>query len=140
MSPRLALLALGLVPCVACITPSVVGEEDRAVVLDAADTAWVAATPADLPGTYVSVELTGPLAAALRMVVYLFQADGTYTGAGLVDGAPSRFQVIDGTWAMEADTLLLDGGAPATVEVAEDGSLRLTGDEGRVVLRREKDR
>lgn len=135
----LAVCAIAL-PTGACIAPSVVAKEDRGATLDAADCAWRPGTESDLPGTYVSTELSGPLAASLRKIVYLFEPEGTYTGAGLIDDAPPRFEVIDGRWSMEDDGLHLDGGAPATVEVAEDGSLRLSGAEGRVVLRREIDR
>ena len=124
----------------ACIAPSVVAREDRAVDLGAAELEWRLGTEADLPGTYVSTELSGPLAAALRKVVYLFEANGTYTGAGLIDDIPPHFEVTSGNWRIDGDGLRLDDGAPATLEVAEDGSLRLSGDEGRVVLRRESRR
>jgi hypothetical protein len=131
--------ALTLLPS-ACIAPSVVAREDRAVDLGAAEVDWRSATEADLPGTFVSTELSGPLATVLRKVVYLFEAEGTYTGAGLIDDVPPRFEVISGRWRIDGDGLRLDGGAPATLEVAEDGSLRLSGEEGRVVLRREASR
>ena len=136
---QLAALLLIFLPG-ACIAPSVVAKEDRAVALEAEETAWRPGTESDLPGTFVSTELTGPLAASLRKIVYLFESGGTYTGAGLIDGVPPYFAVTSGHWRLFADGLRLDEGAPAVVEVAEDGSLRLTGDEGRVVLRRERDR
>jgi hypothetical protein len=127
-----AALALG-----ACIAPSVVDPADRAVDLNSAELVWQAAMPSDVPGTYVSTELSGPLAAALRMLVYLFEADGHYTGAALFDDAPPHFEVLTGMWELTAAGLVLDGGPPGRIEVAPDGSLRLSSDEGRVVLRRE---
>lgn len=133
----------------ACIAPSVLPAADRAVVLHGEDLDWRPAAAGDLPGTFVSTELSGPLAVSLRKVVYLFEPDGgtpgaragTYTGAGLVDGDPPRFESVGGRWAWTAaEGLRLDGGPPALVEVAGDGSLRLSGEEGRIVLRREKER
>lgn len=123
-----------------CIAPSVLPSEERSVAVASAELAWGPATVADVPGTYVSTEIEGELATVLRKVVYLFQADGAYTGAALVDDLPPRFEVISGTWSLEAGTLRLDGGPPAAAEVAEDGTLRLIGDEGLVVLRREVER
>lgn len=124
----------------ACIAPSVVAPEDRAIAVDSAGLEWHVATADDVPGTYVSTELTGPLAASLRMVVYLFEADGAYTGAALFDDAPPHFEVLHGRWRVDADGLRLDEGIPAALETAAGGWLRLSGDEGRVVLRRERDR
>lgn len=129
-----ATAALGLG---ACIAPSVVDPADRAVDLSSAELVWHAATLADVPGTYVSTELTGPLAAALRKLVYLFEADGNYTGAALFDDAPPHFEVLTGVWELTAQGLVLDGGPPGQIEVAPDGSLRLSSDDGSVVLRRE---
>lgn len=121
----------------ACIAPSVVAPEQRSIDLDAADVAWAPATADDLAGTFVSTELTGDLAVALRKLVYCFGADGAYTGAALLDDAPPHFEVLSGTWSLDAGGLRLDGGPAAVLEVAPDGSLRLSGAEGRVVLRRE---
>ena len=132
------LLAGMLALATSCIAPSVVAHEDRALPLEGEDVVWLPATSADVPGTYVSTEITGPLAASLRKVVYLFESEGTYTGAGLIDDDPPHFEVIGGSWQMDADGLHLDGSTAATVEVTEDGSLRLSGEEGRVILRRER--
>lgn len=133
-----ALLMLPVLLC-ACIAPSVVDPVDRAIDLSATDVAWSPATRADLPGTYVSAALTGPLAASVRKLVYLFQADGHYTGAALFDAAPPRFEVVSGTWELTASGLSLDGGPAGVTEVAPDGSLRLSSAEGSVVLHREAD-
>ncbi len=135
LSTTLAALLLG-----GCIAPSVVRHEDRAVLLDAALLEWRVGTAQDLPGMFVSTELTGPLATSLRKVVYLFASGGTYTAAGLVDDVPPHFEVTSGRWSIDAAGLSLDGAPAASFEVAEDGSLRLVGEEGGVVLRREIER
>lgn len=134
------LLALALVPAGACIAPSVLDDADRSVSLEAKDVAWAPAAAEDVPGTYVSTVLEGPLAAALRKLVYAFGPDGEYTGAALIDGDPAHFEVLTGGWTFGDDGLRLDGGPAAQLEVAPDGSLRMSGDEGRVTLRREIER
>ena len=128
-----------LLACASCIAPSVLEADQRALELSDPNVAWRPASVDDLPGTYISTEVSGQLAASLRKLVYLFQAEGTYTGAALIDGDPPRFQTISGTWTMTEGSLSLDGGPPAHVEVAPDGSLRLSGEEGSVVLRRERE-
>jgi len=134
--PPLVLALAVLTP--ACISPSVIAPEERAVELATVGLEWRAGAPADLPGVFVSAELTGPLAATLRLLVYRFGADGSYTGAALLDDAPPRFEVLSGTYRVEGRSLVLDDGPPAALEVAPEGSLRLTGDEGRVVLKRQR--
>jgi len=125
---------------VACISPSVVETGDRATKLTADQLEWNEPNELDVPGTYVSIEITGQLAAVLRKVVYLFEGDGTYTGAGLVDGAPPHFEVISGTWQLQGSELYLDDAPPASLQVAGDGTLRFSGAEGSVTLRREQAR
>ena len=128
-----------LLACASCISPSVLQPDQRALELSGADVAWRPASVDDVPGTYISTELSGQLAASLRKLVYLFQAGGTYTGAALIDGDPPRFQTISGTWTMAEGSLCLDGGPPARIEIAPDGSIKLSGEEGSVVLRRERE-
>ena len=138
MTRLFASLALALT-AVACISPSVVDPTDRARASDPADQVWRAAKTSDLPGVYVSTNLTGSLANVLRKVVYLFEADGTYTGAALVDGVPAHFEAITGIWEMDGAEITLDAAAAAQVEVSDDRSLRITGEQGQVILRRELD-
>lgn len=132
------ILACALSPCLgACIASSVVDPNQRAAQLELQTVEWIPASSADVPGTYVSVEVTGALAAVLRMVVYRFEAGGDYSGAALVDDSPPHFEVITGRWRLDSGTLLLDDAPPAALEVAADGSLRMSGEGGRVLLRRE---
>jgi len=131
-------LVLTLVGASGCIAPSVLDRENRAIEVTSAEIVWAPATAADLPGFYVSAELSGALAASVRGLVYRFFEDGSFTGAALLDGDPPHFEVLTGTWEL-ADGLRLDGAPPALLEVAPGGSLRLSGDEGVVVLRRERD-
>lgn len=130
-------LALALLPLLGCAS-SVVAPGERGVRLADEELVWRPAAAEDVPGTYVSTELTGPLAASLEKLVYLFLSDGTYTGAALLRDEPPHFEVISGTWLVSDGSLRLDDGPPGRVEAAEDGSLRLGGDEGIVVLRRER--
>lgn len=123
-----------------CIASSVVEPEQRAPNLADPNLEWGAAQPARFAGTYLSSELTGPLASSLRLLVYRFDAGGSYTGAALLDGDPPHFEVLTGTWRLDTEQLWLDDAPPASIEMAPDGSLRLSGAEGRVVLRRERDR
>jgi len=143
MSVRVRALALFVVLSLgagACIAPSVVAVEDRGVDLGVADLSWRPGAQAEVPGYYVSELVDGPMAAVLRGLVYLFGEDGSYSGAALLDGVPPHFEVVGGEWELSELGLVLDGGPPATFEVAGDGSIRLSGEEGSVVLRRQVER
>lgn len=134
---RLLLLApaLSFGAAIACIPSSVVAPEERRVVSPLEQVAWRPATAEDLPGSYDSEEISGPMAAVLFEVHYLFRPDGTYTGAGLIGAERPTFQVLSGTWVLHGSSLQLDDAAPGTLEAAPD-RLRLSGDEGALVLRR----
>ncbi len=128
-------LAVGLA---GCIPSSVIAPEHRSFLIEELE--WQPAQAADIDGVFISTELRGPLATALRKLVYDFEPGGAYTGAALFDDAPPHFEVLTGSWAIEDGALVLDGGSPARIEVAYDGSLRLAGEEGSVVLRKEEAR
>jgi hypothetical protein len=134
---RPMLLGLVLAALSSCIASSVVESQDRARELNLPDQEWLPGSAENLDGVFVSTQITGALAASVRKVVYLFQQSGNYTGAALVESSPPRFEVIAGEWQMQNGQLLLDGAEPAQLQVAEDGSLRITGETGQVVLRRE---
>ena len=77
--------------------------EERDVTLDRPLLEWRPALRADIPGFYVSREIEGEAAASVLSMEYLFQEDGSYTGAALVldeNGRPS-FQTLSGTWRLE---------------------------------------
>lgn len=123
----------------ACIASNVVAPEHRLVVADAADVARLDWGPADanaLEGWFESVDLHGDAAASLRKIFYVFQRDGTYTGAALADvDGRLAFQTLSGTWSVAPDGLVLDGAAPVRCEAAA-GHVRVTDANGVVVLRR----
>ena len=136
---RALVLALALLGA-SCAGSGMLAPEQRAAALEAQPVAWGPAPAEQVPGVYVSSELSGTLAGYLRKLVYLFESDGTYAGAALVDASPPRFEVLAGTWAWVDGALVLDGGPPAALEVSPDGALRLSGAEGVVVLERERER
>ena len=109
--------------------------EERDVTLDRPLLEWRPALRADIPGFYVSREIEGEAAASVLSMEYLFQEDGSYTGAALVldeNGRPS-FQTLSGTWRLEESRLVLDDSEPAEASVAGD-HLRLTAPTGTVIL------
>lgn len=124
----------------ACAGSGTLPHDGRAAPVEEQTLAWRPASAQDVPGVYVSRELSGPLAGYLRKLVYLLEPDGSYAGAALVDASPPRFEVLAGTWAFVEGRLVLDGGPPAALQVADGGALRLSGDEGVVVLERERAR
>ena len=140
MSAAAWMAAAAALAAASCAGSGTLAEESRAAVEEERPVAWHAASAQDVPGVYVSSELSGALAGHLRKLVYLFEADGTYAGAALVDVSPPRFEVLAGTWACAEGRLVLDAGPPAAVEVDDGGALRLSGTEGIVVLERERTR
>lgn len=139
------LVALGIAFVVAagqaaCIPSSVLGVEDREAEPEETKLTWSPASEEDLAGTFISTEVTGEIAGVVRKLVYVFGADGNYTGAALIDEDPPYFDVLKGTWRFEQGALILDDAPPARLEVAQEGSLRLIGDEGTVILRPEAER
>lgn len=129
-------LAAGL-PC-GCVPSNVVATEQRMVASDPAELTFEPAVELQLDGLWASVEIRGQAAATLRKVYYLFATDGTYTAAALTeaDGA-FAFQTLNGTWRNDSAGLVLDGAEPVRIERAEN-HLRLSTDNGVLVLRRER--
>lgn len=136
-----ALLALLLaLPAAGCLASSVVDQSARAVAAEEGLQEWRPALRSEVPGLYSSLSIDGPAAAVLREVHYWFGADGRFTGAALLVVPQPSFQVLDGEWQLDEGSLVLgEGAAPARAEVSGD-LLRLSGEEGTVVLRRREER
>lgn len=137
MIPRALLLALAslLVPG-ACISPSVLESEGRAVRTTEDELAWRAARAEDFDGLFESVRIEGEVAAALAKVYYHFSPDGTFSGAALVfDGVRPAFQTLSGTWKLSETGLDLGDGKPARAFAAVD-HIKLETSDGTAVLRR----
>jgi hypothetical protein len=138
MRPLASFFAAGsLSVATACISPSVLDSSGRAVATPRAEIAWRPAAPEDLRGLFESVSIEGEAAAALWKVEYVFDADGSYSGAALVlGGVHPEFQTLAGSWSLEGG--LLDLGDGQTARAAAAGELlKLESDGGVVVLRRE---
>lgn len=139
----LAPAAAAVLACAGCLASSVVAPEDRAAFLGPADLPWAPLDPAAdrIDGLYASVAIEGEASLAVLKLFYHFAGDGAFTGAALLATDPPRFEVLSGRWSLELDELwglrLGADAPPARVEVAPD-HLRLTGDEGTVVLRNER--
>lgn len=137
---RLRRVAVATTACLfaSCIASNVVAEKDRMVTQPLAELVFEPAPGLALDGLYQSIELTGDAALSLQRIWYVFSPDGSYTAAALgdVDGAPT-FQTLNGTWAISADGLSLDGAAAVPVEKSGE-HVRITAPTGRVVLRRER--
>jgi hypothetical protein len=122
-----------------CIPSNVVAVTDRAVVVEAEHATWRPATSADVPGLWSSSRLLGPVSTMLLEVVYLFEAEGHFTGAALFAGPPPEFKVLSGTWAFDAQgRFVLGDGADGAVLEAAEGMLRMSGEDGAVVLNRQE--
>lgn len=135
---RRLLLAIAVLPFSGCYASNVVATTERSVREQAEPTEWRPAVVADLVGYHRAVAIRGDAALSLRTVYYLFQADGVYTGAALVDGERGlEFQTLRGRWELGADGLVLDG-APAVGASAAPGWLRIAAPNGELLLRREE--
>lgn len=119
-----------------CIASNVVATSDRLVAPAVAALPFAPAGEIVLDGLYESVDIQGDAAVSLRKIYYRFVADGHYTGAALSEAVgPPAFETLTGTWAITPQGLVLDGGEPVPLEVAE-GHLRLSAPSGCVVLRK----
>lgn len=133
---RALLAALAAAPLAAgCLASTVVAPGQRAA--SAGDPhAWRAAAREDVPGLWSSVSLDGPCAAVLHEVHYWLAADGSFSGAALVRVPAPAYTTLSGRWRFEGGELWLsEDGLPATVEASDD-LLRLSSEEGVLVLRR----
>jgi hypothetical protein len=110
-------------------------EKARAASVAPENVAWKPATRADVVGYFESDRITGEAAASLRKVFYSFAADGTYSGAALVqEGAASKFQVLSGAWRLEGNVLDLGPDSTPAKAQAAPGRLRLDSEGGSAVF------
>lgn len=108
-----------------------IDEKARAAKVAPENVAWKAATRDDVVGYFESDRITGDAAASLLRVFYSFAADGTYSGAALVQEAgASKFQVLAGHWKLEGNTLDLGPDAAPAKAQAAPGRLRLDSEGG----------
>jgi hypothetical protein len=134
----LALVLLAAFAGAGCVASGTLDPSARAVAEPevAPPLDWRPATAQDLDGLYVSVEIRGAAAAVLRELRYWLDSGGEFSGAALFVVPSPRFETLSGRWTLEGGRLTLgEGAAPATAEVAGD-LLRITGEEGTVVLER----
>ncbi|MBL8801588.1 MAG: hypothetical protein JNN27_06315 [Planctomycetes bacterium] len=139
---RSNLLFVVLASCpAACIAPSVVSSEGRAVELTPQARDWRPARVEDLDGLFESTSIEGEAAVALWRIHYHFAVEpgvsgGSYSGAALVlGGLTPQFQTLSGVWRLNEGALEFDGAAATQASVAGD-LLRLENEGGTVLLRR----
>ena len=139
---RSNLLFVVLASCpAACIAPSVVSSEGRAVELAPQARDWRPARAEDLDGLFESTSIEGEAAVALWRIYYHFAVEpgvsgGSYSGAALVLGGPTpQFQTLSGVWRLNDGALEFDGAAATQASVAGE-VLRLENEGGTVLLRR----
>ena len=123
-----------------CLSSSVVEPTARGVQPAEESRAWRPAESDELPGLYSSVSIEGPAAAVLLEVHYWIGPGdvhgGRFSGAALLAVPELHYEVLAGQWRLEQGALYLGlDAAPSRVETSAD-LLRITGDEGAVVLRR----
>lgn len=132
--PLLAALSLA-----ACGTSHALDRTERAVKAAPEAIAWRAATREDVIGYFESEHVTGEAAASLRRAFYAFAADGTYSGAALVqENGKAKFQVLSGRWTLAGGVLDLGPDASPAKAYAAPDRLKLDSDGGSAVFRRGK--
>lgn len=133
-SPAFATLFMATAP--GCLASTVLEPSQRAGAADDPQEAWRVATADDIPGLYSSTSIDGATAAVLREVHYWFEADGRFTGAALMSVPQLEYTTLSGHWRFSDGLLFLsEDGLPAQAEVAGD-LLRLSSEEGVLVLRK----
>ena len=132
-----ASLAWGcLIIAPACSSSSVVESAGRAVAPTSGDLAWRPTVPEDLRGLFESISIEGDAAASLWKIYYVFDENGSYTGAALVLATDHpEFQTLSGTWTLDGPILDLGDGQSTRVSTAP-GHLMLESDGGVAILRR----
>ena len=130
-------LAAALLVLSACTASKPLDPKDRAAAPPPEAVAWHPATREDILGYFESERIAGEAAGALRRAFYAFAADGSYSGAALVqEGSHATFQVLSGRWTLTGQTLSLgEGSTPAKASAAPD-RLRLESEGSTAYFRR----
>jgi len=142
MKPSLILALAASVALSAACASTTLDVSARGVRSEAEQLQWRAATQAEIVGHWRLRSVQGPAAAVLMDIAYWLDDQGHFTGAALFVGPPPSYEVLAGEWTLDADGQLQLGAdaEPAVVEIGgvEIGGewLRLTGDEGSLVLER----
>jgi hypothetical protein len=104
---------------------------------EAEELVWRAATQAEIAGHWRLRSVDGPAAAVLMDIAYWLDPDGSFTGAALFMGPPPSYEVLAGSWSLDASGMLVLGeeAEPASVEIAGE-LLKLAGADGSLVLER----
>jgi hypothetical protein len=130
-----AALAVALLP--ACTSSKTLDAKERRVEPALETVAWSPATRDDVLGYFESERVTGDAASSVRKVYYSFAADGTYTGAALVqEGSRATFQTLSGRWTLASGSLTLGDDAPPAKAFASPGRLRIDSAGGAAFFRR----
>ena len=128
-------IALAALLAGGCLASTTLDRGQRAVTDGPDALVWRAATPAELPGLWRTISIEGAAAAVLLDVTYWIAEDGSFSGAALFAGPPPAYQVLSGSWRLDADGLfhLGEDAEPERAELSGD-RLGLTGAEGSLVL------
>ena len=130
------LSAFSVLSLSACVASNPIDASEREVQLATAERDWQPLQAGQLQGLYESVAIRGTAAGTLWKVYYVFEAEGRYTGAALVaQDAGLRFQVIAGTWSVDARGIVLDDAEAVPAFHAGD-HVRIAAPTGEIILRR----
>lgn len=133
---RILSFLLGAVLATGCASTTL-DVSARGVRSEAEELVWRTATREEIVGHWRLRSIDGPAAAVLLDIAYWLDADGHFTGAGLLVGPPPSYEVLSGSWLLDADGKLVLGeeAEPAAVEIAGE-LLKLAGADGSLVLER----
>ena len=118
-----------------CLASSVVPSAERVAIAPKLEQSWRRATVEDLRGFFESLSIEGEAAASVRKLYYHFAADGSFSGAALLqqpDGS-LEFATLRGGWTLESGRLQLDDSDPAQASVSA-GQLKLDSSSGSVIF------
>jgi len=133
---KLLSFVLGAVLATGCASTTL-DVSARGVRSESEELVWRAATREEIVGHWRLRSVDGPAAAVLMDIAYWLDTDGSFTGAALFVGPPPSYEVLAGSWSLDANGQLVLGeeAEPAAVEVAGE-LLKLAGADGSLVLER----